>query len=96
MPTSPIGIAAISDRNDLKPKSANEIATKIASKFYTKQMDSEGWGRKLLLTPPATPGKPLKSRLFGQDFYQTCARITGNQGFAQIFLGPLLALNTGK
>ena len=32
----------------------------------------------------------------GQDFYQTYARITGNQGFAQIFLGPFVALNTGK
>ena len=28
---------------------------------------------------------------FGQDFYQTYARITGNQRFAQIFLGPFLA-----
>ena len=36
------------------------------------------------------------ARLFGQDFYQTYARITGNQGFAQIFLGPFLALNTEK
>ena len=35
-------------------------------------------------------------RLFGKDVYQTYARITGNQGFAQIFLGPFLALNTGK
>ena len=29
-----------------------------------------------------------------QDFYQTYARITGNQGFVQIFLGPFLSLNT--
>ena len=35
-------------------------------------------------------------RKLGQDFYQTYARITGNQGFAQIFPGPFLALNTGK
>ena len=28
------------------------------------------------------------SQFFWQDFYQTYARITGNQGFAQIFLGP--------
>ena len=36
------------------------------------------------------------SRDLGRDFYQTYACITGNQGFAQIFLGPFLALNTGK
>ena len=30
-----------------------------------------------------------------QDFYQTDARITGNQGLAQVFLGPFSALNTG-
>ena len=32
----------------------------------------------------------------GQNFYQTYARITGNQGLAQIFWGPFLAFNTGK
>ena len=37
------------------------------------------------------PGTPPR-----QEFYQTYARITGNQGFAQIFLGPVLALNTGE
>ena len=36
------------------------------------------------------------TQILGQDFYQTYARITGNQGFAQIFLGPFLALNTGN
>ena len=34
--------------------------------------------------------------IFGQDFYQTYARITGNQGFAQIFLGPLFGLKHRK
>ena len=33
---------------------------------------------------------------FGQDFYQTYARSTGNQGLAQIFLGPFSAINTRK
>ena len=32
----------------------------------------------------------------GQNFYQTYARITGNEGYALIFLGPFLALNTGN
>ena len=32
--------------------------------------------------------------IIGQDFYQTYARIAGNQGYAQ--MGPFLALNTGK
>ena len=40
--------------------------------------------------------KSDNDNLTGQDFYQTYARVTGNQGFAQIFLGPFLALNTGK
>ena len=30
--------------------------------FYTEQMDAEGLGRKLLLTPAVTPAEPLKSR----------------------------------
>ena len=38
----------------------------------------------------------VKFMIFGQDFYQTYARITGSQGFAQIFLEPFSALNTGK
>ena len=45
---------------------------------------------------PRDPFSDTETRPFGQDFYQTYARITGNQGFAQIFLGPFLALNTGK
>ena len=42
---------------------------------------------------------PLTKRRFhpfGQDFYQTYARITGNQGLAQIFWGSFSALNTGR
>ena len=27
-------------------------------RLYTEQMDAEGLGRKLLLTPPATPNNP--------------------------------------
>ena len=42
------------------------------------------------------PGRKSSPRVLGRTFYQTYARITGNQGFAQIFLGPFLALNTGK
>ena len=30
--------------------------------FYTEQMDAEGLGRKLLLTPLVTPAEPLQSR----------------------------------
>ena len=33
-------------------------------KFYTEQMDAEGLGRKLLLTPLVTPAEPLKSTLW--------------------------------
>ena len=31
-------------------------------KLYTEQMDAEGLGRKLLLTPSGDPAQPLKSR----------------------------------
>ena len=37
MPKSQIGMAAISYRNDLKPQSASEITTKIASKSLEKE-----------------------------------------------------------
>ena len=42
------------------------------------------------------PQNENRNEGIGQDFYQTYARITGNQGLAQIFLGPFLALNIGK
>ena len=35
-----------------------------ASTIYTEQMDAEGLGRKLLLTPVVTPTDPLKRRPF--------------------------------
>ena len=33
-----------------------------AGTIYTEQMDAEGLGRKLLLTPSGDPAEPLKSR----------------------------------
>ena len=38
----------------------------------------------------------MPPQVFGQDFYQTYTRITGNQGLAQILFGALLSLKHRK
>ena len=44
------------------PQDSDSLAYKILKRiFYAEQMDAEGLGRKLLLTPPGDPRRTLKA-----------------------------------